>query len=1638
MADVEARLNVIESNNLESLADMCAMIMSNYPLSDVFMAEKIVVMNLGMKNFLTQRITLQNKISAMCDFTQVWQLIFSLFYDLNSEQTQQLKASLGPKKADSLAEDSTDERYNFYDRSHMKWNIYSQICLRPKRDLEQFVHENEANGDVERIQPLKFFASEGAYTIAEAKKWLSENADPADAAYATQADQAAFGAKMDAERMWSFVDLDQSELFDRIKDYVHHDQADERAFELAAKIADTFDQYQIYRPEWILAWNKFTLDDFTAYELNPDDPKNPINLFIDGQCQRYAQRKSGLIAANRRKYVNELEASGEGSTDLFSQDAASSARMESSLAVSELKRAQAAFSEAEQEQAALQASVEAVRNTFKQNVWQMKLWCLLRPGLALPLDVTSLDLQNKQQILTWFLGHLDRAQVLYSLIDKLEHGQVTLPYERVFIFGVSALPKVVIDFFQALSKHCQVFLMLLNPSHLFWADIRSEHKDSFKDFIQHVQATRKASKDYKLQLKRKMVRMPSLLETLKRQDYDSTGERIDGHPLLLAYGKQCKDMLNMLLDLDPPISSIACFSDPLESGEFVRTPYKSDVKDSYDIVRGGTLLKYLQTTIFNLDEAKERYEISPHDRSLVVHSCFTLRREVEVLKDSLLRLFNEHRCPYRLSSNRCSIKKFGKTCEYCTCSEHCSRNELLPRDIVVMVPAINSYAPHISAVFGGVDPSAPDYIPFVISDQTETEANTVASALLRLLEINSERITSVMVIELLNEPAIARRFGISADDVDVISSWLTLNNVYWGLDDADAKKESEIDVPGTFSHGLDRMLLGSLVGEAEQVPCFTEIEGGDARLLGKFWDFIQALRELRTYFTPELQQSPDDWQRMLQEKLRERFFDDADETVRALRSVDDFISNLKYVFSHLKKAPRLTLKVFASALRQGLTAVRNFTPYYGERVNFCSLIPMRAVPFKHVFILGLNDSDFPRQNVSPAFNIIGTKEMFERGDRSPALDDRFLFLEALLSARESLYLSYLGQSPIDQSERNPSLVLSELLYYISDKCQLPLPEDPDKLRAMELDLGKAVLERIVIKERLNAYHVDNYQLSPFDRGVADTYKGANKATLAAEGSAAEQVRDWAPYETVVKHNPVWRLPSFNRSFINLQQSIHCEMPILGAGNFGALVGLPEQQVIDLKRILAFCKKPCKSFMQSKLRLSLDVDNKTELSSDELFSYDLMRKSKAVGEMVERDSGLQEAYIEHLSDLGAMPYGVFKDILKDDLLQAYNKILGTLAEFNLTSSQQIEQRPSARHYEIELKIPESAIYGNNPISPREILQKYNADTATTLFSSLEKVQNVSGDPDEEFNQETQDALNSVAGVNTVTIEPEQGAALESGTADAASGASGNTDAGAMGQAEPEIPSILDQDSEHLSKLEKARARSIAPDGEGLLHLHVTLQFDARTLPIVIDHFGAIKAKCLEGKKKPNDWEYEAMSKDYNLIFNALSEAIAQYLYEPVENNAGVLEKDALNPEVTIGAAHLPKDSPLHLPACTSERLQDVTIIDRNGRTASFTKFSSGEELIFILKQLVIFYLQASCAPYPSGRYIMSNLMLTEDGLQLSNKQDVDPNLSFDREAAYFFGNIHNILGNELLAARTLNFMRFINDDLLPHYHPGKEL
>lgn len=415
-----------------------------------------------------------------------------------------------------------------------------------------------------------------------------------------------------------------------------------------------------------------------------------------------------------------------------------------------------------------------------------------------------------------------------------------------------------------------------------------------------------------------------------------------------------------------------------------------------------TLLKVVQSDILNLREAggeRERAAPDGNDRSIQVHSCHSPMREMEVLFDNILAQFDE--IP-----------------------------GLSPRDIVVMTPDIEAYAPYIAAVFGGCqDPSR--RIPFSIADRSIADDGQIAPTLLKLVGLPGSRLTVVQVLDILESPAVCRRFGLSPDNRDMIRAWLEETRIRWGMDEGD---RTRLGLPpyreNSWRSGIDRLLLGyAMPGEDgaifNGILPFDGIEGACSRTLGSFLEFLARVRDLAGRLGNR--RAPAGWRDELKAMLGDFFLAD-NEAAHEMARVSSIVEKLGSIEETADFHAPVGIEVIRAWLSGQLAREERGLGFMTGGVTFCEMLPMRSIPFRVVVLAGMNDGAFPRQGRPPGFDLIAADP--RRGDRSLRDEDRYLFLEALLSARDRFLVSYVGQSVRDNSEIPPSVLVSELLDYL--------------------------------------------------------------------------------------------------------------------------------------------------------------------------------------------------------------------------------------------------------------------------------------------------------------------------------------------------------------------------------------------------------------------------------------------------------------------------------------------------------------------------------------------------------------------------------------------------------------------------------
>ena len=376
---------------------------------------------------------------------------------------------------------------------------------------------------------------------------------------------------------------------------------------------------------------------------------------------------------------------------------------------------------------------------------------------------------------------------------------------------------------------------------------------------------------------------------------------------------------------------------------------------------------------------------------------------------------------------------------------------LSPRDIVVMVADINSYSPYIQAVFGNAPGDR--YIPFSISDRSADQENPALLAFLRLLALPESRCQASELLELLEVPAVMARFGFDSDKFERVKLWIEEVGIRWGLDDDTAE---EFALPrqqqNTWLFGLQRMLLGYAMpqeaGLYQGVLAYEEVQGLDAELAGQLGLFIETLMRYRQQLAQP--QPITCWIAVLNQMLDDCFAVDIDGEL-VLRMIRDKVQQLEQQLADAGYDSDITPAVMRDYLNGKLSGERVSQRFLAGQVNFCTLMPMRSIPFKVVCLLGMNDGVYPRSIPPEGFDLMAGRN--RHGDRSRRDDDRYLFLEAIQSAQQALYISYVGRSIQDNSEKVPSVLVSELLEYcqqgycLAGDEALPVDESANRLVA---------------------------------------------------------------------------------------------------------------------------------------------------------------------------------------------------------------------------------------------------------------------------------------------------------------------------------------------------------------------------------------------------------------------------------------------------------------------------------------------------------------------------------------------------------------------------------------------------------------
>jgi exodeoxyribonuclease V gamma subunit len=399
-------------------------------------------------------------------------------------------------------------------------------------------------------------------------------------------------------------------------------------------------------------------------------------------------------------------------------------------------------------------------------------------------------------------------------------------------------------------------------------------------------------------------------------------------------------------------------------------------------------------------------DLGDTDRSVQVHSCHGPARQVEVLREVLLGLLADD-------------------------------PTLEPRDIVVMCPDIEAYAPLVTAAFGLGDvlPAVTDgahpgqQLRVRLADRALIQTNPLLAVAGQVLAIAGGRAEASRVLDLAALDPVRRRFGFTEDDLETITGWVEQAGVRWAFDAAH-RREYGLDsyVQNTWRFGLDRILAGvAMSDDAERWIDTTlpldDVGSTDIDLAGRLAELLDRLERLTDQLVGE--HPVEHWLTVLADGI---------ESLTAVRRGEEWqlgqvqrelTGLLTGAARHGQDRTTLRLPDVRALLSEQLAGRPTRANFRTGTLTVCTMTPMRSVPHRVVCLLGLDDGVFPRNLTVDGDNVLARNPL--TGERDPRSEDRQLLLDAVLAATEHLVVTYSGRNEVNGEPRPPAVPLGELL-----------------------------------------------------------------------------------------------------------------------------------------------------------------------------------------------------------------------------------------------------------------------------------------------------------------------------------------------------------------------------------------------------------------------------------------------------------------------------------------------------------------------------------------------------------------------------------------------------------------------------------
>lgn len=763
---------------------------------------------------------------------------------------------------------------------------------------------------------------------------------------------------------------------------------------------------------------------------------------------------------------------------------------------------------------------------------------------------------------------------LYQQLPHLLETMKETSQFQLHLFAMSFVPAPVYRFLSKSAHLMPIHYYLLSPCQVFWGDICSDRE---KIRLQRYWKNKDVSE----------LQQQALDELLRERNCFLANFGVMGRQMAqeIEEAPQFEECYRM----SASIQYIPLYADVISPD----ITFDSEIQPI-------SLLHTLQADMLLLrNPAKQlKFEVPSTDLSIQLHVSYTKFREVENVYNLILHFLTKH------ASETCPI---------------------VPSDVIVMVADLPAYESTIASVFG----SEASVLDYQILESKFLEKSSLVQGFLHLIELANSRWEADLFLQLLDYSEFHFKQGFTPSEVQQICAWIELSGTYWGQSSSHREEilrrdhggncgQVDSNPSGTWEYTFKRLVMALAIEseglderESSLILPIEGVETSHTELLERWLTLMQKLQKDLKPISDDSCMSLVSWSSFFEGIKNDYFYVDRNnqEAVKADKALTGYIQSLSS-FLNLKNESFSFSSVFSQLTKAIEGDLSSHREMIFQAVRFCSLSPMRALPAKIVILMGLNEENFPRKETSFSLNELA---VHSEADYAPTQSDfdRYLFLEAILSARQYFILSYVGYSFDEQREISPSPFIEELFSYLDESYFIG-----------EHAPSKHCMHRHPFDAFDKSYFSAN---SPFPSYISEHFKRAQ-----------------SHYQEIKK--PVHQ---FIKEF-SIGKSLPNES---GKSTVDFSSYNDEDERIRINELSAFASNPLKVFFNKKLKIFLPRSEEETRSEEPLVLQPLTKYQLRLQGI----KSLPETVLNKAERTGLLPRGLFKTFSSEQLTDEIKKM-----------------------------------------------------------------------------------------------------------------------------------------------------------------------------------------------------------------------------------------------------------------------------------------------------------------------------------------------------------------------------------------------